>query len=64
MEDPVVLPSGKTVDRSTAARQILSDPIDPFSRAPLKMEDLKPDMELKEQIYKWKMSKLKGKQKD
>ncbi|KAF4624671.1 hypothetical protein G7Y89_g13498 [Cudoniella acicularis] len=37
MEDPVILPISKTiVDRSTIRSHLLSDPMDPFNRTPLK----------------------------
>ena len=39
MEDPVRLPtSGQVVDRNTIARQLLQNPIDPFNRQPLTLE--------------------------
>lgn len=42
MEDPVVLPSGITVDRSSIRTHLLSDPKDPFNRQPLTLEMLQP----------------------
>lgn len=43
MEDPVILPSSRvSIDRSTIRSHLLSDPNDPFNRAPLKIEDVKP----------------------
>jgi Kip1 ubiquitination-promoting complex protein 1 len=54
MDDPVLLPnSGITVDRSTIERHLLSSQTDPFSRAPLSMEELKPDEPLKLRIDAW-----------
>lgn len=51
MTDPVILPSSnKTVDRSTIARHLLSDQTDPFTRAPLSMSQVTPDVELKAKI--------------
>lgn len=51
MVDPVLLPSSKIiVDRSTIARHLLSDQTDPFNRSPLSMEDVIPDVDLKNQI--------------
>jgi ubiquitin conjugation factor E4 B len=45
MEDPVILPTSRTiVDRSTIRSHLLSDPNDPFNRVPLKIEDVKPGM--------------------
>lgn len=43
MEDPVILPSSKvSIDRSTIRSHLLSDPNDPFNRAPLSIEDVIP----------------------
>lgn len=43
MEDPVVLPtSNMIVDRSTIRAHLLGDKRDPFSRAPLSMDMIKP----------------------
>lgn len=43
MEDPVQLPTSKTIiDRSTIRSHLLSDPNDPFNRVPLKIEDVLP----------------------
>lgn len=51
MQDPVVLPSsGQTVDRATIARHLLSDETDPFNRAHLTPDMLKPNVELKAEI--------------
>ena len=45
MEDPVILPTSRTsVDRSTIRSHLLSDPNDPFNRAPLSIEDVVPGM--------------------
>lgn len=41
MQDPVILPSSKvTIDRATIRSHLLSDPNDPFNRAPLKIEEV------------------------
>jgi len=59
MSDPVILPLSKnTVDRATIRSHLLSDPTDPFNRTPLKIEDVVPNTELKEQIEKWKAERL------
>ncbi len=43
MRDPVLLPSSKAiVDRATIKSHLLSDPKDPFNRAPLTLEDVQP----------------------
>jgi ubiquitin conjugation factor E4 B len=55
MSDPVILPTSKqTVDRSTIRSILLSDPLDPFNRAPLKIEDVIDDKEMKTKIEEWK----------
>lgn len=55
MEDPVILPmSRQTVDRSTISQHLLSDQTDPFNRQPMRIEDVVPNIELKEQINAWK----------
>eukprot|EP00762_Andalucia_godoyi_P003730 ANDGO_08571.mRNA.1 putative ubiquitin conjugation factor E4 len=57
MRDPVKLPSGHAVDRTSILRHMLSDPTDPFSRAPITPEMLVPDVELKAQIDSWLKSR-------
>merc|ERR1739846_87034 len=60
MMDPVKLPSSKqTVDRSTIARHLLSDQSDPFNRAPLTMDMVIPQQELKEKVLQWVEGKKK-----
>ncbi len=55
MQDPVILPTSKTVmDRSTIRSHLLSDPTDPFNRMPLKIEEVIADTELKGKIEAWK----------
>ncbi|WPG98285.1 ubiquitin conjugation factor e4 [Acrodontium crateriforme] len=55
MVDPVVLPNSKiSIDRATIRSHLLSDPTDPFNRAPLKIEDVTPDTDLKNRIDAWK----------
>ena len=53
MKDPVILPSSHIVDRSTITTHLLNTPIDPFSRLPLKIEEVLPATELKERMDKW-----------
>jgi ubiquitin conjugation factor E4 A len=61
MRDPVILPSSKiTIDRQTIARHLLSDQSDPFNRAPLSMDLLKPDAELKAKIDQWIAERLQA----
>ncbi|KAJ6264294.1 Ubiquitin conjugation factor [Drechslerella dactyloides] len=55
MENPVILPTSKTtIDLSTIKAHLLSDPTDPFNRSPLKLEDIVPDVELKDKIEAFK----------
>jgi ubiquitin conjugation factor E4 B len=59
MEDPVTLPISKqVVDRSTIQSHLLSDPHDPFNRTPLKIEDVIPNDELRDEIQNWKANLL------
>jgi ubiquitin conjugation factor E4 B len=53
MSDPIVLPSGHFVDRSTITQHLLNDPIDPFNREAMTIDDLKPAVELKAKIDAW-----------
>ena len=49
MEDPVLLPSSKTIlDRSTIFTHLLSDPTDPFNRSNLTKEMLIECFDLKQ----------------
>jgi ubiquitin conjugation factor E4 B len=53
MTDPVKLPSGHFVDRSTITQHLLNDPTDPFSREPLTVDDIVPATELKAKMDAW-----------
>jgi len=53
MKDPVILPSGHFVDRSTITQHLLNDPIDPFNREEMTIDDVKPALELKARIDQW-----------
>ncbi|KAK1836114.1 ubiquitin conjugation factor E4 [Podospora conica] len=57
MKDPVILPSRHILDRSTIVQHLLSDPKDPYTRQPMTIEDVVPDVELKARIDAWKESK-------
>jgi len=62
MTDPVMLPSSKqVVDRTTIARHLLSDQSDPFNRAPLTMDMLEPQEDLRNKVYQWMEQKKNGK---
>lgn len=58
MVDPVTLPSGQVMDRAIITRHLLSSQTDPFTRAPLSMDDLKPNPELAKKIGHWKKEKI------
>lgn len=53
MSDPIILPSGHYVDRTTITQHLLNNPTDPFSRKEMTVEDIKPATELKERMTKW-----------
>lgn len=54
MKNPVILPSsGVRIDLATIKSHLLSDQKDPFNRAPLKLEDVQEDLELKTKIEKF-----------
>ncbi|CAN6636321.1 E4 ubiquitin-protein ligase Ufd2p [Trichomonascus vanleenenianus] len=58
MKEPVILPSSRvTIDLATIKSHLLSDPKDPFNRAPLKIDEVIPDTELKEKIQEYKRVK-------
>ncbi|PIL22469.1 hypothetical protein GSI_15157 [Ganoderma sinense ZZ0214-1] len=51
MRDPVTLPSSRAVvDRSTIKSHLLSDTKDPFNRVALTLEEVIPNLELKQRI--------------
>ena len=65
MRDPVLLPtSGNVCDSSSMKRILLNDEHDPFNRAPLRMMDLVPQVELKARIERWIEQKLRGEETD
>lgn len=58
MLDPVILPTSKmTVDRSTIRSHLLSDSTDPFNRQSLNFEDVIDNVELREEVLKWRDEK-------
>lgn len=57
MVDPVRLPMGTVIDRSTIEQHLLNDPMDPFSRQPLTVDQLVPEVALKEEIEAWKKAR-------
>ncbi|XP_037076434.1 ubiquitin conjugation factor E4 B-like [Pollicipes pollicipes] len=61
MEDPVILPSGKVMDRPVITRHLLNSSTDPFNRQPLTEDMLITATELKHKIEDWKKAKLEGK---
>ena len=54
MDDPVVLPSGKVMDRSVIKRHLLNSNTDPFNRQPLSEDMLADATDLKRKIQDWK----------
>merc|ERR1712080_421197 len=59
MTDPVRLPSsGQVVDRSTIARHLLSDQSDPFNRAPLTMDQVEPETDLRQRVEEWMATRM------
>lgn len=58
MTDPVILPSQNIVDRSTIIQHLLSDETDPFTRQPMKIEDIVPADDLRQRIDAWKAERL------
>ena len=62
MSDPVILPSSKiSIDRSTIRSHLLSDPNDPFNRAPLKIDQVITNDELRQRIESFKAKKKEEK---
>jgi ubiquitin conjugation factor E4 B len=60
MRDPVMLPSSRTIiDRATIKSHLLSDSKDPFNRAPLAIEDVIPQPELKARIEEFLIERRK-----
>jgi ubiquitin conjugation factor E4 B len=53
MKDPVLLPSGYTMDRSCISQHLMNDQSDPFTRVPLTVDQLHPNTALKEKIEAW-----------
>ena len=60
MKDPVKLPSGQVLDRSTILQHLLTDTRDPFSREAMTADDLVEMPDLREQIHAW-MAEKSGK---
>lgn len=57
MDDPVLLPSGKIMDRSVIMRHLLNSNTDPFNRQPLSEDMLQDATDLKLRIQEWKTKK-------
>ena len=53
MTDPVLLPSGDNMDRANITRHLLTDETNPFTRQPLKVQDLVSNDALKAEIEAW-----------
>jgi ubiquitin conjugation factor E4 B len=50
MRDPVMLPRGTVMDRTTLTRHLQTSATDPFTRAPLTIEEVVPAVEIKARI--------------
>ncbi|XP_059477156.1 ubiquitin conjugation factor E4 B [Neocloeon triangulifer] len=61
MEDPVILPSGKVMDRPVIIRHLLNSSTDPFNRQPLSEDMLQPATELQQRINEWMQEKQRNK---
>jgi ubiquitin conjugation factor E4 B len=51
MTDPVVLPSGVTMDRSVITKHLLNSSTDPFNRLPLTAEQLVPGKSISSNLF-------------
>ncbi|KAH8198666.1 hypothetical protein TruAng_007164 [Truncatella angustata] len=58
MTDPVILPSKNIVDRSTIVQQLLANPLDPFTRNPMTMNDVVPADDLRQKVEAWKAERI------
>lgn len=64
MDNPVKLPSGNAVDLNQLKKHLLNDPTDPYTRNPMKLEDVEPMPELQEKIADFRKEKLEEFQKE
>ena len=48
MHDPVVTRNGRSYERATLIEHLKRSPTDPLTREPLRIEDLRPNISLKE----------------
>ena len=60
MKDPVKLPSGNIMDRSSITQHLLNDPKDPFNRQPLTVDQLVPVDDLRAEIEAWRATKTQS----
>lgn len=59
METPVKLPSGNLADLNSITRHLMNEPTDPYTRVPLKKEQLVVDEELKAKIDAYVSEKMR-----
>jgi ubiquitin conjugation factor E4 B len=60
MENPVKIPSGNIVELSQLKKHLMNDSSDPYTRAPMKLEDAEPIPELKARIDTFREEKLQA----
>ena len=53
MSDPVITPAGISFDRSALVEWLKTSPTNPISREPLTIDQLYPNLSLREQIESW-----------
>ena len=59
MKDPVRLPSGHVMDRSSILQHLLNDPKNPFNRDDLTAEQLEPADDVLQEIQAWRSYKAR-----
>ena len=59
MSDPVCLPSGHTIDRSSANNILKTTRLNPFTQKEIKEEDIVPNYSLREELDRYKEDKEK-----
>lgn len=60
MQDPVRLPGGVVVDRSSIERHLLDSDMNPYTREPLTIQDVEPLPELKAEIEAYRKERRRA----